>query len=991
LLIGVNVSLGAGRARNVVPTRSAALFCHSSQAGPPGAQSSPSDTAQKDSPRQFEIELWRAEILSGSGKLDEAEAMFRSAMAKATAAGDVQGQVRAHIGLGQVLYQKAYYPAARSECELALELLRSTSDARGEAMVVGMLGGIDYNTGDKAAAREHYRRSIDAYDRLGMRREKARMMLNLAMAADPDHDRLCQEALDLARQLGDGNLQAIALHFQGGELISAGEFDAAQEKLERAAELYQKAGDRSSVARVLTSEGVLQREHGHPEKSFELYQKALEIQQKIGDRQGAIQSVNAMAVAYDNLNEYSKSVDLYQRALAMARETGSPMLVDFELANLAGCYTNLGKDHEAAVILHDLLSHAADAQLMAFRYKSLSVALCNIGKYHESLAAAGKAVEGFRTLKATDSLPEALLTRARAEAMLGDQEAALADTDECLHTIEDLRKHLVPSDFMKRGFAEATQKTFAFSISLLVQSHQPARALEIAEQARSRAFLDLLATRDIKVSPARQEQIADLRKPGDELAARGIKPSNSQTDPTAGLVTRGGNPVSELWKQSVNGEAELRSMASAKPFAFAQLQGTAARLGSTVLSYWVGPDETLIWVVAPGGTVKSARVDVTSRRLADMVSALWPGGPRTKRRGDASPVESGDLSAPTSLTGELGEPVKTAEGIPAVTGRGGATITLAGDERRNWRELYRLLIQPVERWLPRAPGSLLTIEPHGPLLMLPFAALRNARGQYLIERFTLHYVPAVSLLAFTDGKKRATRLPPYYLLVADPSGIPRGDSGRPLPALAGARREASIVAGLVPSSEVKLLEGRDATERQVEELAGRSTVIHLATHGIIRDDQPFDSFLALGGSGWNLKQDGHFTAQKIYGLDLHADLVFLSACRSGLGQVKGDGMAALTRAFFYAGTPSVIATLWDVADEPTYRLVGAFYRAWLIGPKLNGAGLNGAGKARALRSAQLRLLSELRLGKVKLHTSAGTLALPEDPVFWASFVLQGEP
>jgi CHAT domain-containing protein len=265
--------------------------------------------------------------------------------------------------------------------------------------------------------------------------------------------------------------------------------------------------------------------------------------------------------------------------------------------------------------------------------------------------------------------------------------------------------------------------------------------------------------------------------------------------------------------------------------------------------------------------------------------------------------------------------------------------------------------------------------------MLPFAALRNARGQYLIERYTLHYIPAISLLGFTQTMKKAKQASPSYLLIADPSGTPRGEGGRALPTLAGARREVATVARLLLPSEVKLLEGPQATERQVADLAGHSTVIHFATHGIIRDDQPFDSYLALGGSGWNLKQDGHLTAQKIYGLDLHADLVFLSACRSGLGQVSGDGMAGLTRAFLYAGTPSVIATLWDVADEPTYRLVGAFYRSWL----------NGSDKARALRSAQLRLLGELRRGQVRLHTGAGEFALPEDPVFWASFVLQGEP
>src|SRR5207249_10600559 len=144
---------------------------------------------------------------------------------------------------------------------------------------------------------------------------------------------------------------------------------------------------------------------------------------------------------------------------------------------------------------------------------------------------------------------------------------------------------------------------------------------------------------------------------------------------------------------------------------------------------------------------------------------------------------------------------------------------------------------------------------------------------------------------------------------------------------------------------------------------------------------PLASFLALSPGGSGPGQDGLLTAQNVYGLDLHANLVFLSACRSGLGQLSGDGINGLTRAFLYAGTPSVIASLWDVADETAYRLVTAFYRAWL----------GGSDKARALRSAQRSLLHALRAGQVKVHTPYGDIALPEDPVYWASFVLQGEP
>jgi CHAT domain-containing protein len=149
----------------------------------------------------------------------------------------------------------------------------------------------------------------------------------------------------------------------------------------------------------------------------------------------------------------------------------------------------------------------------------------------------------------------------------------------------------------------------------------------------------------------------------------------------------------------------------------------------------------------------------------------------------------------------------------------------------------------------------------------------------------------------------------------------------------------------------------------------------------VQDNDPFASFLALGQSGGEADSDGLLTAQEVYQWSLNADLIVLSACRSGGGRITGDGVAAFTRAFIYAGTPSVVASLWDVADEPTKRLLPGFYGAWL----------GGQSKARALRTAQLRLLSELRSGKVQIATPAGLITLPEHPAFWAGFVLIGEP
>lgn len=240
-------------------------------------------------------------------------------------------------------------------------------------------------------------------------------------------------------------------------------------------------------------------------------------------------------------------------------------------------------------------------------------------------------------------------------------------------------------------------------------------------------------------------------------------------------------------------------------------------------------------------------------------------------------------------------------------------------------------------------------------------------------------MPAAGILQFTRDKRRPNARASKFLLVADPSLGSRSRLDLPLPPLPGARAEARAVASSVPTGRVAIVEGVDATEATVRRIAGANGVVHFATHAIVKDDDPFASFLALRPTSPESATDGLLTASEIYGLSLNADLIVLSACRSGGGRVTGDGIATFARAFIYAGSASVVTSLWDVADEPTNKLLPAFYQSWLAG----------ASKAAALRSAQLRFLRELRAGRIHVSTPAGTITLPEHPVFWAGFGLVG--
>ena len=149
----------------------------------------------------------------------------------------------------------------------------------------------------------------------------------------------------------------------------------------------------------------------------------------------------------------------------------------------------------------------------------------------------------------------------------------------------------------------------------------------------------------------------------------------------------------------------------------------------------------------------------------------------------------------------------------------------------------------------------------------------------------------------------------------------------------------------------------------------------------MRDDAPLDSFVALAPGRGGDADDGRLTMAEVYDLELRTDLVFLSACRTARGGLSADGVLGFTRAFFHAGASSVVAALWDVVDEPSQRLALDFYRARLAG----------ADNAKALRTAQLAMLRDLRQGRLTVDTPAGRVALPERPAFWAPFVLLGEP
>jgi CHAT domain-containing protein/tetratricopeptide (TPR) repeat protein len=830
--------------------------------------------------------------------------------------GDKGAEAEARRLLGHTFVQLSRYQEARTLLEQALPYFQSSGNRMNCGRIITSLALVEWTAGNRARAADLYRKALQEYEAAGDKREQAWSIYSLAFSTPPSEERtrLIQDGLERAHSLKDDAIAGKLLHLWSDTLYLHGDTAAAAEKLDLAIQSLERANAAPDLALALTSLGRIFRFHGHPERALETYRRVLRIQEQTGNKTGAIQTIDAMGVASHAIGNGKQERAYFRKALALARQIDSPGILIREITNLAAAYNESRQYARALILLQE--ANRLTPELTRSICERLSETLLGMERYPEALQFAEKTVELARRDGRREAMPAILFLRAEVKEKLGRTPEALNDLREGLLVFEEMRKHLIPTDYMKGGYTAKSQELFSAMIEMLFRSGTPEQALEIAEQGRARAFIDLLASRDIDLDAA------------------------VKTRPVPSSVQSSAAPF--LWNKWDKPGSELPSLVSARTSSFPEIAASAGRLNSTLVSYWVGREMLSIWVVRPGAPVRATQVKVSQDRLRELVLA--------------------------------GTPAYTQN--PGLLSRGDeGSITIEPKAKNAYRELYKIAIQPIRRWLPDAGGSRLTIVTHGLLTRISFAALLDENSRYLVEKYSIHYVPAATALDFTiKARKKNSNLPRSQLLIANPSNLPQSADGSALPALPGTLKEIeAITQGMSPDTTV-VLTGDGATSERVRNLAPGRTWMHFATHSVLRDDKPFDTFLALANRG-------RLTVREIHDMDLAADLVFLSACRTGSPALSGDGISGLTRAFFYAGASSVVASLWDIADDPSHRLVSEFY-----------ASLRNSGdKDAALRAAQLRLISMLREGKISVATPVGTLKLPEHPFFWAGFVLHGEP
>jgi CHAT domain-containing protein/Tfp pilus assembly protein PilF len=766
-------------------------------------------------------------------------------------------------------------------------------------------------------------------------------------------------ALRLAEESGDRQILADILHEYGNIDKYQGKLVEAREHYGRCLDINEALGSWERVVPTLISLGTLSLELRRPEEARDHLEHALRLARGLGYLARVAEAERELGAAFERLHEHRTAEAFYRRSLATSHVISNQRETARALFRLGNLLVERSRAQEALRYLTAALEHQRviyDHAEVPLTLRVLGSAYAQVGEHDLALESLSEALRLQREQGDTLRTVWTLYRLAQVQAEK-DPASARETIREAIDLGQKVRSGLTV-DSLRVGFFEGPRLLYDLYVDLLLQDGDLAAAFATSEEGRARALLDLLS--EAQVDP-RAGISPGLQREGREIDERIAWLQSSVRD---ALTNRWGSEREKALREQLEEaleagwrlESEIRRRSpryqELKAPAIQTLKQVQASLPPerALLEYWLGAERSYLFVVT-----------------RDEARALPLPPPRELQQS----VEELRIA----VVKRMDAASFAAEAYP----------------------LYRELVAPA---LEIAPGATeLMIIPDGALNLLPFEALitappaaRSGFGdlEYLIHRAAISYAPSATVLAGlnTDTKRRLQRGAgdgPRFVAFADPDNdgplaliCPGSDDpgasaggGRtlrtgPLPRLRGSRQEAWRIARRYGGAAT-VFAGSRATEDHVVTNAdvAAAEMLHFAVHGVVCEPRPERSGLILALDN-DPAEDGLLETREIFELRLSADLVVLSACETGVGKlVRGEGVVGLTRAFFYAGVPSLVVSLWQVPDQSTAELMTALY----------GRLDQGETKAEALRRAKLHLL-----------TAGGRTAAP---FYWAPFVLVG--
>lgn len=784
------------------------------------------------------------------------------------------------------------------------------------------------------------------------------------------------------QKLADRYEQAVALYGLGWSYSLIGENQQSIAHFQRAYLIMNGLGDDYGKALNLSGLAWSLMYLGETNKSLDVFLATLALHRAQKNTRGEAIALYGIGWSYALLDENAKALDYFSRSLKLRREVKDLRGEALTLVGLGKIYNREGEtakalDHlsMAANLLHQLGNRHAEADVIS----NIGWVHVSNGQSEKALAYLHRALELRRVVGDRVGEATTLFGIARAEKARGNLTASASQIEQSVLIVESLRTKGANSTLRTSYFA-SVQEYYEFSIDVLMLLHKQdpsknyaAKALEISERARGRSLLDLLVEAHVDARDAANSGLLELeREFNAQLKLHLVHPpqTNDGKLPTESLSSDkpGGQAAVERYDEIDNeisqGNLRLASLTQPTLLDADKIKQQTLDGQTIILEYFLGNENAYLWLVTEqrieGFNLGSSKqLSSQARRSYELLTA------RNHH------VEN---ETPEQLHIRIAQADADYEAAAAI--------------------LSEALLAPVKGELG---DKRIIIVAHSGLHLIPFAALPDPnpesvpgqRVRYLIENHEIVRVPSISVLALLrkdlDGRQPAPKTiailaDPVFSLTDERLGFSRLNvpakfckvgTEVPLPRLFSTRWEATQIAALVPARDrFQALDFDANLTTALDPGLASFRIVHFATHAFFDDVNAEGSSIAL--SFFNRSgepQNGRLGMREIFNLKLPAELVVLSACRTGLGkEVKGEGLMGITRGFMYAGARRVLVSVYSVNDKATAELMRRFYQRLL--------GKNRLSSAAALREAQIEMARHSRW---------------RSPYFWSGFIIHGEP
>ena len=801
------------------------------------------------------------------------------------------------------------------------------------------------------------------------------------------------EALSLWREAGVREGQALTLNNMGMVHADLGLKQKSLEDYNQALTIWREAGSREGEALTLNSLGRLYRDLGLQETALDYYNQALPIWREAGMRNGEALALSDIGRAYADLGQPRKALEYCDQALPIFRETGARRGQAMTLNNMGRDYSLLEEADRALAL--DIQALALWREVKDQRGEAL--AMMTIGWAHAALKEPEKALAS--TLSALSLAKEAgdpeIEGGIETSLMFGfrkenHREEAIFFGMEAVNSYQKIRRNISMLDKdLQSGFAQSKSVTYRVLAELLIEAGRLGEAEQVLDLLKEQELKDLVRgsapdgaakMEPLKLTNAQREAESDL--PALEKMVRAVVELYIEYADLQAKTGRTSADDARLKENDASVEEKRQEiLAFVTQTMFHKLERSSGDQGGGLAADETSAPSYLQNALAKlGPQVKGIRLLVGENHVYAIVVT-------------ASSRKKVELSStPSELRAKALEARK-------------ALATWLSDPRPQLAELYQMIVAPLERELKskKEPSAAQDLAPtllwslDDALRYLPMAALYDGH-QYMVERFN-------NVLFTPESYGHMTDVP--VLGTAKSSALAMGlsKSYGGLPALPGVMPELNAVVHdpSDPDShgtmEGKLLPNEQFTLAALKaELGpGKSVpVVHIASHFVVEAGSGEQPFLMLSGENSEDAKGYEWTLSEMESSSVafHGTrLLTLSACSTAKDYKSRNGveMDSLGMIAQQKDAEAVLATLWDVSDESTSKLMSDFYSRWLKHPA--------EGKGEALRQAQIALLHDLGVSSaettgrgIEAVESAGSMPRSagfSHPYYWAPFVLIG--